>query len=40
MIFYLTVIIGTVISSCFVGKLDFELDDPIKHLDRRTPWRQ
>jgi hypothetical protein len=37
MIFYLAVIIGTALSSCFVGKLDFELDDNAPH-ERRSGY--
>jgi hypothetical protein len=36
MIFYLAVIIGTALSSCFVGKLDFELDDKLAPHERRS----
>jgi hypothetical protein len=36
MIFYLSVIIGTAISSCFVGQLGFEFDDPFEPVEMRV----
>lgn len=35
MIFYLAVIISTALSSCFVGELGFEFDDPFEPVERR-----